>query len=69
MKKKLLYAAILLCCLCMFSTASKECGKIVGKNCSGTIEAKKIKAEKESIEQQDSKTEFSLVNLLFFQTT
>jgi hypothetical protein len=69
MKKKTLYIAVLVFCMCMFTTASKECGKIIKENASDTIEAKKINAEKECIEKQDGKAEFSLVNLLFFQTT
>jgi hypothetical protein len=53
----------------MFTTASKECGKIVSENCASTIEAEKVNAESKCTEQQDGRTEFSLVNLLFFQTT
>jgi hypothetical protein len=68
MKKKLLYVAILFICLCIFTTASKECGKVICKDLSSSQDAKEIKTATKPEGQTDSKTDFSLVNLLFFQT-
>jgi hypothetical protein len=68
MKKKLLYVAILFTCLCIFTTASKECGKVFNKDSSCSQNAKEIKSATKPEGQTDSKTDFSLVNLLFFQT-
>jgi hypothetical protein len=68
MKKKILYVAALVICLCLFSNASKECGKITGESSSCVANAKNKNTEAKRIEQEDSKTEFSLANLLFLQT-
>jgi hypothetical protein len=68
MKKKLFYVSILIICLCIFTAASKECGKVISKDSSCSQNAKEIKAATQREEQGNSKTDFSLVNLLFFQT-
>ncbi|HXB45975.1 MAG TPA: hypothetical protein VNV85_18045 [Puia sp.] len=68
MKKKLFYVSILLICLCVFTTASKECGKLVCKDSTSSQDTKEIKTAAQREEQGNSKTDFSLVNLLFFQT-
>jgi hypothetical protein len=68
MKKKLFYIAALIICLCMLTTASKECGKIMCEGSLRAVEAKNEKPETKYKGQEDSKTDFSLVDLLFFQT-
>ncbi|HLK30907.1 MAG TPA: hypothetical protein VKT28_20185 [Puia sp.] len=70
MKKTTLYSLAIASCLCLLSTTSKECGKIIKDRMS--VEASNDKKE-ETRQKEESKenvqTEFSLINTLFFQTT
>jgi hypothetical protein len=68
MKKKILYVAALIICLCLFTNASKECGKMTGEDSPCIAKAKNQKADSKRIGQEEGKAEFSLANLLFFQT-
>jgi hypothetical protein len=68
MKKISVCTIALLCCLCLFSTTSKECGKIVSEKVPAAASDKKAGEEKSQV-SEDSKTEFSFIKTLFFQTT
>ena len=70
MKKTFLYSLVILCCLCLYSTTSKECGKIISEKISVDAAAKKLNAkEKNPIKEEDTQTEFSFIHTIFFQTT
>lgn len=68
MKKKLLYIISFSFCLCMFTATSKECGKIVNEKCSQVLNEKKSNAEIKSAEQEDNKSEFSLIQMFLLKT-
>ena len=68
MRKKLLYIASLSFCLCMFTATSKECGKIMNKKCIQALNEKKSNAEIKSADQEDNKSEFSLIHMLFLKS-
>jgi len=65
MKKKFLYIAAIIICLCMFTTASKECGKITDGDCSGKTDAKNKGIETTSAEMEDGEWEFPILRILF----
>ncbi len=69
MKNKRLYIAAFVVCLCMFTATSKECGKIMNAKCTATMKPAEINPKTESTDQHDDKTDFSIINLLFFRTT
>ena len=68
MKKKFLYIASLSFCLCMFNATSKECGKNMNVKCSQALSEGKSNPETKSAEQDDSKSEFSLIQMLLLKT-
>lgn len=68
MKKKILYIAAVIVCLCMFTTASKECGKVINDKCAEASYEKISTAEKKSTEQEENKPELSLIHMLLLET-
>ena len=69
MKKTFLYSLAIFCCLCLYSTTSKECGKIVSEKISVDAAKKVDTNEKNQIKEEDAQTEFSFIHTIFFQTT
>jgi len=72
MKKTPLYTLAIICCLCLYSTASKECGKIITDKISADAIDKKVNTEQKlqsKEEEEGTEKEFSLIQTLFFQTT
>ncbi len=72
MKKTSLYTLAIICCLCLYSTTSKECGKIIADKVSADAIDKKVNIEQTLQGKEEGKEiekEFSLIQTLFFQTT
>jgi len=69
MKNRTLYVLITICCLCLFSTSSKECGKIVNDKTTAESQETHPCTEKKTEVPPEMRTEFSLLNAIFFQTT
>lgn len=70
MKKTSIYTLAIICGLCLFSTTSKECGKIIPDKISAeTTVEKSNAAQKPLIKEEKTEAEFSLIHTLFFQTT
>jgi len=52
----------------MFNATSKECGKNMNVKCSQALSEGKSNPEIKSAEQDDSKSEFSLIQMLLLKT-
>jgi len=56
-------------CFCLFGASSKECGKIIKEKNPAEPSVKKTTSQQMPEAGGNDQNEFSLINIIFFQTT